>query len=79
MIDGNGRRTSKTSRGVTTKYYYDSLLVAKETDSRIPVRNQRYDLRLLFNFQMESKNYAMVLLAGQLAFLHQLSLMGFLY
>jgi len=32
------------------------------------------DLRLLFNFQMDSKNYAMVLLAGQSAFLHQLSL-----
>lgn len=32
------------------------------------------DLRLLFNFQMDSKNYALVLLAGQPAFLHQLSL-----
>ncbi len=32
------------------------------------------DLRLLFNFQMDSKNYAMVLLAGQPSFLHQLSL-----
>ncbi|KKM12412.1 ATPase AAA [Clostridiales bacterium PH28_bin88] len=32
------------------------------------------DLRLVFNFQMDSKNYAMVLLAGQSAFLHQLSL-----
>jgi type II secretory pathway predicted ATPase ExeA len=32
------------------------------------------DLRLIFNFQMDSKNYAMVLLAGQSAFLHQLSL-----
>ncbi len=32
------------------------------------------DLRLLFNFQMDSKNYAMVLLSGQPVFLHQLSL-----
>lgn len=32
------------------------------------------DLRLLFNFQMDSRNYAMVLLAGQSAFLHQLAL-----
>lgn len=32
------------------------------------------DLRILFNFRMDSKNYAMVLLAGQPAFLHQLSL-----
>ena len=32
------------------------------------------DLRLLFNFQMDSKNYAMVLLSGQSVFLHQLSL-----
>jgi len=33
-----------------------------------------HDLRLLFNFQMDSKNYAMVLLAGQPLFLNQLSL-----
>ncbi|MEW6663134.1 MAG: ExeA family protein [Bacillota bacterium] len=32
------------------------------------------DLRLLFNFLMDSKNYAMVLLAGQSAFLSQLAL-----
>lgn len=32
------------------------------------------DLRLVFNFQMDSKNYAMVLLSGQSVFLHQLSL-----
>jgi type II secretory pathway predicted ATPase ExeA len=32
------------------------------------------DLRLLFNFQMDSKNYAMVLLVGQLPVLSQLSL-----
>jgi type II secretory pathway predicted ATPase ExeA len=32
------------------------------------------DLRLLFNFCMDSKHYAMVLLAGQPAFVHQLSL-----
>lgn len=32
------------------------------------------DLRLIFNFQMDSKNYAMVLLAGQVSFLNQLSL-----
>lgn len=32
------------------------------------------DLRLMFNFQMDSQNYAMVLLAGQSAFLHQLAL-----
>ncbi len=33
------------------------------------------DLRLLFNFQMDSKNYAMVLLVGQSAFVQQLSLL----
>lgn len=33
-----------------------------------------HDLRLLFNFQMDSKNYAMVLLMGQPVFLNQLSL-----
>ncbi len=32
------------------------------------------DLRLLLNFCMDSKHYAMVLLAGQSAFVHQLSL-----
>lgn len=32
------------------------------------------DLRLLFNFQMDSKNYCMALLSGQSVFLHQLSL-----
>jgi type II secretory pathway predicted ATPase ExeA len=32
------------------------------------------DLRLLFNFCMDSKHYAMVLLAGQPAFVHQLAL-----
>lgn len=32
------------------------------------------DLRLLINFQMDSKHYAMILLAGQPLFLHQLSL-----
>jgi type II secretory pathway predicted ATPase ExeA len=32
------------------------------------------DLRLIFNFQMDSKNYAMVLLSGQVSFLSQLSL-----
>ncbi len=32
------------------------------------------DLRLLFNFEMDSKNYAMVLLSGQSVFLHQLTL-----
>jgi len=32
------------------------------------------DLRLLLNFQMDSKHYAMILLAGQPLFLHQLSL-----
>jgi type II secretory pathway predicted ATPase ExeA len=33
-----------------------------------------HDLRLLFNFQMDSKNYAAVLLVGQPQFLNQLSL-----
>jgi type II secretory pathway predicted ATPase ExeA len=33
-----------------------------------------HDLRLLFNFQMDSKNYACVLLSGQPQFLNQLSL-----
>jgi type II secretory pathway predicted ATPase ExeA len=33
-----------------------------------------HDLRLLFNFQMDSQNYAMVLLLGQSIFLNQLSL-----
>jgi type II secretory pathway predicted ATPase ExeA len=33
-----------------------------------------HDLRLLFNFQMDSQNYAMVLLLGQPTFLNQLSL-----
>lgn len=32
------------------------------------------DLRLIFNFLMDSKNYAMVLLSGQISFLNQLSL-----
>lgn len=32
------------------------------------------DLRLLFNFQMDSQNYAMVLLAAQPSFLNQLAL-----
>lgn len=32
------------------------------------------ELRMLFNFQMDSKNHAMVLLCGQPAFLHQLNL-----
>ncbi|MDK2894343.1 MAG: hypothetical protein PWQ98_469 [Moorella sp. (in: firmicutes)] len=32
------------------------------------------DLRLLFNFQMDSKNYAMVCLSGQPPFLNQLAL-----
>jgi len=33
-----------------------------------------HDLRLLFNFQMDSKNYAMVLLVGQPPLLNQLAL-----
>ncbi len=32
------------------------------------------DLRLVFNFLMDSQNYAMVLLSGQSVFLHQLAL-----
>lgn len=38
--DGDGRRVSETVAGVTTKYYYDGLLVAEETDANGVVNAQ---------------------------------------